>query len=117
MKYIICLSLLLTTTPVFAGDEWSTTDKVLVTALWTARMTDMLQTIEIYDNPDYDESGPVMKRIGEDGVVPFFVGTTILMHYAAHKLPAFRTPILLGATVGSLIPVIHNRNMGIKIRF
>ena len=84
---ISIIILLLSGSTSFAADKWNTTDKALAAGMWSARMIDMAQTIEIYDNPSYEEAGPVVKRIGEDGVVPFFIGTAIVMHYTAYILP------------------------------
>jgi len=114
----ISVIFLLLTSPVFAADKWDTTDKILVTAMWTARLADMSQTIEIYDNPAYYETGPIMKELGEDAIVPFFVVTAGVMHYVAHVLPdRWRTPFLVGANIGSWIPVINNRRIGVKFSF
>lgn len=120
MKTIIIsiIVLLLSGNSTLAADKWNTTDKVLVTAMWTARMIDMKQTLYIYDSHLYEENGPVMKKIGEDGVVPWFVGTAIVFHYVAHILPGkWRTPFLVGVNIGSWAPVIHNRRAGITILF
>ena len=118
MKYILILLLLSLPSTLFAADKWDTTDKVLVSTMWTARMIDMKQTMYIYDSPKYEEIGPVMKHLGEDAVVPWFVGTAIIFHYVAHILPdKWRTPFLVGANIGSWLQVIHNRQAGITINF
>ena len=110
----------LTLVPIFlvllgcAGGPWSTRDKALFATYTIANVIDVLQTREIYDNPDFYEKNFIFTK---NNYIPLMVGANILAYLILDAISSrHRTKILIplcGITVGN----VGNNYFKVGIRF
>ena len=101
-----------------AFKDWSRTDKILFTSFTALNVADLLQTREaMKDGNGFKEGNPFLDGIGPDGATAVKLGFNGLVYYGLDKNPKFRTPglIMLNVLMGAC--VVHNHNIGVRIRF
>lgn len=100
-------------------DGWDKCDKTLFTSFTVFSTIDCLQTKYIFDNPaKYKENNFIINKFGKKGVVPYFVGTTIVSYFIAdHLKPQYRKVFLVTINAIEINATRHNYRIGIKIRF
>ena len=96
-----------------AGCSWSKRDVGLFAGYTVLNAVDILQTREVFNNPELDEKiNPVLTK---ENYLPVMIGFNILLYFIMDRLPGkyrtvFISPIL-GATAAC---VYHNDNIDIK---
>ncbi len=94
---------------------YKTRDKILTATFITAQSVDLLQTVEIFDNPRYYELNPMITSKSSAVVWKSF-GTIVILT-AAKLIPEYRTLILSASNVIVWGFVAHNHSIGIRIDF
>jgi len=106
--------------PAIAADPWSKQDKILEGVYLILHAVDMGQTLDIASHPDkYYEYNPVLgKHPTKSAVYAYFIGTTMVHIGVTHWLPKRYRPWFQGITIGlSGGCVLHNFNIGLRVRF
>ena len=96
-------------------DNWKTEDKLLYGAWGIAHGIDLLQTREIFDNPNFYELNPVFRSVDKDWSTAIMLLEYPLVYWMVDEFPKIRTfglGILTGVSVGL---IIHNNNIGVRI--
>jgi len=109
MKTIISIFVLLF---VFAGCAWTPADRSIMVAYTALNVVDIMQTREIFNNPDYYELNPLLT---EDNHVALLIVGNVLLYVIADILPnKYRTAFLGLLTAGKFMVVGNNYRIGIR---
>ena len=113
------LSALLLSSTLFAGDPWSTKDKVLEGAFVAATVLDWRQTLDIKNHPGLHEQNSILGRHPSNSTVNTYFATSILLHaVVADQLHGkWRTAwqsVWIGLELGT---VQRNYALGIRLNF
>lgn len=103
-----------------AAEEWSTADRWLGGAAFTATLVDWGQTLHIARHPAQFYESNLASQIGRHPSVSrvnsYFVGSIVFYGTAAHLLPStYRKLLLSGVFVMRLDVIHHNYSVGIKV--
>jgi len=103
----------------FAGQPWSTQDKVLEGAFAASLLADWSQTRDIANHNDLHETNPILgEHPGNGRINRYFLASLALHAFVADRLDGkWRTAwqcVWIGAEVGT---VEHNYNLGLRFKF
>ena len=98
--------------------NWFRTDQILFTSFTALNVADILQTREaMKDGNGFKEGNQFLDGLGPDGATAVKLGFNGLVYYGMDKNPELRTPglIILNVLMGAC--VVHNHNVGVRIKF
>jgi len=92
--------------------SWKPRDQGLFASYTAFNAIDIMQTREIFSNPDYYEVNPTLTK---ENHIPLMVGTNLLLYFIIDLLPdKYRTYFLVPAVLFKGGLIYHNYNMGIR---
>ena len=106
--------------PAFAGEPWSTQDKVLFGVSTTLLVADWAQTRTIAKNPDrWYETNPLLGKHPSVSRVNNYFATTLVANYfiTDYLSPKWRTRFQGGLIAVELVVVGNNKRIGIGMSF
>jgi hypothetical protein len=121
MKYlaITVLFMLILSTKSRAFDTWTSTDTILEITSETVIAMDWVQTLQIKDHPDLNETNIFLGSHPSDDKINLYIGSVMILHpLITYILPAKLRPVFQMITIGIEGNAVQNNlRAGLNVKF